>query len=76
MQNREELRQKATMGVEKRLITRGGEIAFSFSERGVINIVFGLKYASLKKRRDMKELQEESCRLRTGVGGIKTFGEG
>jgi hypothetical protein len=32
MQNREELRQKATMGVKKRRVARGGKI--SFSERG------------------------------------------
>jgi hypothetical protein len=48
MQNREELRQKGTIGVEKRLVARVGEIPVSFLEReGGINIVFGPKYRPL-----------------------------
>jgi hypothetical protein len=39
MQNREELRQKGTIGVEKQCVARVGKI--SFSEGGGINIVFG-----------------------------------
>jgi hypothetical protein len=42
MPNSEELQQKGTIGVEKRLVVRGGKI--SFSERvGGINNVFGPK---------------------------------
>jgi hypothetical protein len=48
MQNREDLRKKATMEVEKRCVARGGKI--SFSEGGGINKVFGPKYRPLLLR--------------------------
>jgi hypothetical protein len=48
MQNREELRQKATIRVpiKKQCIRRGGEMLFS-EGGGVINIIFGPKYRTL-----------------------------
>jgi hypothetical protein len=48
MQNREELRQKAPRGVEKRHIARGGKNII-FRRGGGINIVFGPKYRPLQK---------------------------
>jgi hypothetical protein len=43
MQNRIEIRQKATIGVKKQHFVRGGKI----SRGGGINIVFGPKYRPL-----------------------------
>jgi hypothetical protein len=42
-------RKKATMGVEKRRVARGGKISFSEGEGGGENIVFGPKYRPLQK---------------------------
>jgi hypothetical protein len=48
MQNREELGKKATMGVEKRRVSRGGKNII-FRKGGGINIVFGPKCRPLHR---------------------------
>jgi hypothetical protein len=52
MQNREYLRQKGTMGVEKGHAARGGKISFSEVGGGGKNIIFGPKYRPLPALKD------------------------